>query len=70
MAAFAAQRALPFKVALETSGEVAKRFGGVRVTPISVLIDRQGRILERYVGEPDWAELHAAIEEALAFPGR
>ena len=65
VAAFVAQRALPFKVALDTSGELAQRFGGVRVTPLSVLIDRQRRIVARYVGEPDWAELHARIEELL-----
>jgi peroxiredoxin len=65
VAAFAAQRALPFKVAIDTSGEVAQRFGGVRVTPLSVLIDRHGRIVARYVGEPDWAELHARIEKLL-----
>jgi peroxiredoxin len=65
VAEFARQRALPFKVALDTSGEVAQRFGGVRVTPLSVLIDRQGRIVARYVGEPDWTELHARIEQLL-----
>jgi len=65
VAAFAEQRRLPFTVALDASGEVAQRFGGLRVTPLSVLIDRQGRIVARYVGEPDWAELHARIEKLL-----
>jgi glutathione peroxidase-family protein len=37
---------------------------------VSYLIDRQGRILKRYIGEPDWTELHATIEAALASPGR
>src|SRR5436190_16003137 len=39
VAAFATQRALPFTVALDSSGEVAQRFGDIRVTPLSVLID-------------------------------
>jgi peroxiredoxin len=65
VAAFASARALPFTVALDTSGEVARRFGNVHVTPQSVLIDRQGRIVARYVGEPDWAELHATIDKLL-----
>jgi peroxiredoxin len=70
VAQFAARRALPFKVAVDESGEAAARFGVPRVTPVSYLIDRAGRVVKTYVGEPDWAELHAAIEEALVFPGR
>ena len=67
VAQFAARRALPFKVAIDDKGELAESFAVPRVTPVSYLIDRQGRVLRRYVGEPDWAELHAAIEEALGF---
>jgi peroxiredoxin len=65
VAQFAARRGLPFKVAVDESGEIAASFDVPRVTPVSYLIDRQGRVLKRYIGEPDWAELHAAIEEAL-----
>ena len=65
VAQFAARRALPFTVAIDNTGEAAEGFGVPRVTPVSYLIDRQGRVVKRYVGEPDWAELHAAIEEAL-----
>ena len=65
VAAFAQRRALPFKVALDTTGEVARSFGRVRVTPVSVLIDRHGRIVKRYVGEPDWAELHGTLDKLL-----
>jgi peroxiredoxin len=65
VAAFAASRALPFKVALDSSGEAAREFGNVRITPMSFLIDRQGRVLKRYIGEPDWAEFHQLVERAL-----
>ena len=65
VADFTQRRALPFKVVLDQRGEVAQRFGEVRATPTSFLIDKQGRILKRYVGEPDWAELHRAVERAL-----
>jgi len=65
VAQFAERRALPFKVAIDGTGEVAASFEVPRVTPVSYLIDRQGRVLKRYVGEPDWAELHAVIEQAL-----
>jgi len=65
VAQFAQRRSLPFKVAIDGTGEVAARFDVPRVTPVSYLIDRQGRVLKRYIGEPDWAELHAVIEQAL-----
>ena len=65
VAQFAASRALPFRVALDSSGEAAMRFGNVRITPTSFLIDKQGRVLKRYRGEPDWAEFHQIVERAL-----
>lgn len=65
VAQFAERRALPFKVAIDGTGAAATGFGAPRVTPVSYLVDRQGRVLRRYVGQPDWAELHATIEEAL-----
>ena len=65
VAQFAARRALPFKVAVDESGEAAASFGAPRVTPVTYLIDRQGRVLKQYVGEPDWAELHSLIEASL-----
>ena len=68
VAEFAHRRALPFKVALDGDGAIAKGFGDIRVTPTSFLIDRQGRILKHYVGEPEWGELHSLVEQALRNP--
>lgn len=65
VAEFARQRALPFRVALDTGGAVARAFGDVRITPTTYLLDRRGRIVATYVGEPDWADLHARVERAL-----
>jgi peroxiredoxin len=65
VAAFTQKRALPFKVALDGDGDIAKQFGRVRITPTSFLIDRNGRVLKEYIGEPDWAEFHALVEKAL-----
>lgn len=69
VAEFAQGRALPFRVALDTSGAVAQAFGNVSVTPTTYLLDRSGRIVAKYVGEPDWQEFHARVERALAEPG-
>jgi peroxiredoxin len=66
VAAFTQKRALPFKVALDGNGDIARQFGRIRITPTSFLIDKNGRVLKEYVGEPDWAEFHALVEKALA----
>ena len=66
VAEFAAKRALPFRIALDSSGAAARQFGNVRITPTTFLIDRQGRVLRRYIGEPNWTEFHQLVEKALA----
>ncbi|SDV48266.1 TlpA disulfide reductase family protein [Chitinasiproducens palmae] len=65
VANYAKTRELPFKVALD-DGSAAHQFGDVQLTPTTFLVDRDGRILKRYVGEPEYAELHRLIEGALA----
>ncbi|MDR2014296.1 MAG: TlpA family protein disulfide reductase [Azoarcus sp.] len=66
--AYADKAALPFKVALDPNGKVALGFEGVRMTPTTFLIDRQGRIVHKYLGAPDFAALHALLETLLAKP--
>ncbi len=59
-------RQLPFKVALDTDGANAKAFGDVQLTPTTFVIDKEGNILKRYVGIPEFASLQQLIEKALA----
>ena len=63
--AYAQKNALPFTVALDIKGEAAQAFGGVRLTPTSFLIDKQGRIVQQFLGEPDFVKLKATISELL-----
>ncbi len=63
---FTEQRALPFKVALDSSGDLARQFGDVSLTPTTFLIDKQGNIIKKYVGEPDFATVHKLIAKELA----
>jgi peroxiredoxin len=63
---YAQTRQLPFKVALDTQGELAKSFGDVKLTPTTFVIDRKGNIIKRYVGEPEFSQLHELLEKALA----
>lgn len=62
---FAESRALPFKVALDHDGQLAKQFGDIQLTPTTLLIDREGRIVKRYVGPPELGELQARVESLL-----
>jgi len=63
---YTATRKLPFKVALDPQDVLANAFGEVKLTPTTFVIGKDGTILKRYVGEPQFAELHALLEKALA----
>ncbi|MDD5240913.1 MAG: TlpA disulfide reductase family protein [Sulfuricella sp.] len=62
---FAEKNGLPFTVALDADGTAAQSFGNVRLTPTTFIIDKQGKIIQQYLGEPDFAKLNALIEGAL-----
>lgn len=63
---YAETRELPFKVALDTDGSAAKSFGDVKLTPTTFLIDKEGNIVKRYVGKPEFPALHQLLEKSLA----
>ena len=63
---YAKTRGLPFKVAMDSDGSAAKAFGNVQLTPTTFVVDKDGRILKRYVGEPEWDALHKLLDGALA----
>ncbi len=63
---FTETRKLPFTVALDTQNTLAKAFGDVSLTPTTFVIDKQGRIIKRYVGEPDFPALHRLLDGAVA----
>jgi peroxiredoxin len=63
---FAKTRELPFRVAMDSEGKAAKAFGKIELTPTTIVIDRRGRILKTYVGEPNWPEFKEVIKSALA----
>jgi peroxiredoxin len=63
---FTQTRKLPFKVAIDNTGAVANAWGDVRLTPTTYLVNKKGEIVKKYVGEPDFAELHRLIEQLLA----
>ncbi len=65
VAHFAQTRKLPFDVALDNTGKVAEAWGDVKLTPTTYLVNKRGEIVKRYVGEPNFDELHQLIEKLL-----
>ena len=59
-------RKLPFQVALDTQDKLAQAFGDVKLTPTTFVIGKDGNIIKRYVGEPQFSELHQLLEKELA----
>ena len=62
---FVNSRKLPFNVAIDNTGAVAKAWGDVQITPTTFLLNKRGEIVKRFVGNPDFAELHTLIDKLL-----
>ncbi len=63
---FAQSRQLPFQVAIDNTGAVAREWGDIKLTPTTFLVNKRGEIVKRFVGTPDFAELHKLIEKLLS----
>lgn len=63
---YAETRKLPFKVAIDNTGAIAQAWGDVKLTPTTYIVNKRGDIVKRYVGEPNFTELHQLIEKLLA----
>ncbi len=63
---FTESRRLPFTVVIDNTGSLARSFGNVQLTPTTVLINKHGEIVKRYVGEPDFAALDELVDALLA----
>jgi peroxiredoxin len=63
---YAETRQLPFNVVLDVTGSLAKAYGDVVLTPTTFVIDKEGKIIKRYVGQPEFDALHKLLEQALA----
>ncbi len=62
---FAETRKLPFKVAIDNTGAIAQAWGDVKLTPTTYLVNKQGEIVKKYVGAPNFDDLHKLIEKLL-----
>ena len=58
-------RALPYPVALDVTGAIARAFGDVSITPTHVLIDPGGTVAFHRTGALDFAELDDRLQSML-----
>lgn len=63
---YAETRKLPFPVVIDAQGKIAHAFGDVQLTPTAFLIDKQGHIIKRYLGNYDEQAFLNTVEKALA----
>ena len=62
---FAQRKKLPFTVVIDNTGSVARGYGDIQGTPTTLLINKQGVIVKRYVGAPDFQELRQRLDGLL-----
>jgi len=62
---YSESRQLPFDVVIDNTGAVARAWGDIEATPTSFLVNRQGKIVQRFVGAPDFAALAKSIVKLL-----
>lgn len=62
---FTESRQLPFHVVMDTDGSLAKAFDDVKMTPTTFLLDKQGHIIKRYLGNYDEKAFMATVNQAL-----
>jgi peroxiredoxin len=62
---FVRDREIPFLVIHDKDNAWARAYGDVAVTPTTFVVDRQGKIIKRYVGEPNFTELRKILAREL-----
>lgn len=59
------RKQIPYPIVLDTSGEAARQFGDVKLTPTHFLVDHTGRIVQQKLGSYEPADLQARVEALL-----
>lgn len=57
---------LPFIITHDDNGAISSKFQDVRVTPTSFILDQQGRVISKIVGEINFSTLHQLLDAKLA----
>ena len=62
---FSKKNNLPFPVVLDFEKKIMSKFNGVTLTPTSFLINHEGEIINKIIGEIDFNEFNKLLETAL-----
>jgi len=56
---------LPFPVVHDDNADITSHFDDVRLTPTTFMIDPQGRLMGKIIGEMDFTALHKTLDKTL-----
>ncbi len=59
---------IPYRIALDINGEAVKAFGDISLTPTTFLINKQGKIVKKKIGEMNMPIWRNRILQILAKP--
>ncbi len=62
---FSERNKIPFPIVLDVDGHIAKSFENIRITPTSILIDKDGKVLDKVIGEIDFKQLNNLLKKHL-----
>jgi peroxiredoxin len=62
---FSKNNSLPFPVVLDIEKKIAAQFSNVTLTPTSFLINHQGKIINRIIGEINFDEFDSLLQKAI-----
>lgn len=63
---YAQKNKLPFPVVQDGDGEITTHFDDVRLTPTTFMIDQQGHLMGKIIGEMDFTALRSQLDKSLA----
>ncbi len=63
---YAQKNKLPFPVVHDGDGEITTHFDDVRLTPTTFMIDQQGHLMGKIIGEMDFTALRSQLDKFLA----
>ena len=62
---FVQQKQLPFIVTHDADGSLSQAFGNITVTPTAFVLDAQGHIINKTIGDFNFAKLHESLKQQL-----
>jgi peroxiredoxin len=62
---FSKNNSLPFPVVLDIEKKIAAQFSNVTLTPTSFLINHQGKIINRIIGEINFDEFDSLLQKTI-----